>query len=71
MSEEKKEEQKQEQDKEAAFAHVLGCGCSIFFGIVIAFWMFGGCSSCISSYDDTWDRLDHSVKTDSYYRQWD
>lgn len=34
--------------------------------------MFSLCShiSSGSGYDDRWDRLEHSVKSDPYYRQW-
>ena len=39
--------------------------------IVIAVGLFflDKCS-CDTDYDDRWDRIDHTIKTDPYFKQW-
>lgn len=50
----------------------IGRGCAFGCAILLLV-MLGLCTRlCTSSdYDSTWDRLDHTVKTDPYFKQWD
>lgn len=44
-------------------------GCALLC-VVLCVICFATCSRGCSDYDDRWDRLEHSVKTDPYYQQW-
>lgn len=45
----------------------------VAIGVIVMMFILSFCTgmcSSGSSYDDRWDRLEHSVKSDPYYRQW-
>lgn len=63
-----------EKPPESKQANSCGEGCGLIFGIIAAIFivlMFTGKGCTCSHSDDTWDRLEHSIKTDPSYKQWD
>lgn len=45
----------------------------LFVMSVVLLFAFGMCErscSSLSTHDDRWERLEHNVKTDPYYKQW-
>lgn len=65
----KEDEPKQNPPKDEGLPN----GCYLAFCVVFLIAML---SMCVRGCDgggggDVWDDLDHSVKTDPYYKQWD
>lgn len=61
-----KEENRSKAD--ACVNYIILALCVIVCLFVLAFCT--GMCSRDNDYDDRWDRLEHSVKTDPYYKQW-
>lgn len=70
MTDEEKEKQKREQEelnrKASRFARIFVLILGLIFLCCIAYT----CSKMSGGGDDTWDRLNRSVHSDSYYKHW-